>query len=128
MMEENKKHILVVDDEIIGAMNLAELVRTWGFYDCEIAGSVEEALKQVEGCRPDLIIMDVKLGKDTRGGIEAAKKILTKHKVPVIFITGYDIEELLAEDPGGLTAFLNKPLDLKQLKTTMESFLEKAGP
>ena len=126
-MEDNKKSILVVDDEIIGAMSLAELVRTWGFYDCEIAGSVEEALRQVDSCRPDLIIMDVKLGTNTRGGIEAAKKIVIKRKVPIIFISGYEIEELRAEAPDGLTAFLNKPLDLKLLKTTIKLFLEKGG-
>ena len=127
MMEEKKKSILVVDDEIIGAMSLAELVRTWGFYDCEIAGSAEEALKQVENCRPDLIVMDVKLGENTRGGIEAAKKILTRYKAPIIFISGYEKEEVQADVPDGLTAFLNKPLDLELLKTTIKSFLEKVS-
>lgn len=120
-----KKHILIVDDEIVGAMSLANFVQYWGFYDCELAGSVEAALAEVERCRPDLIIMDIKLGENSRGGINAAKTILEKYKVPIIFISGYDIEEIRAEGPNGTTAFLSKPLDLDLLKSTVESLLKK---
>ena len=123
MMTE-KKRILIVDDEIIGAMSLANLVQHWGFYECELAGSVEAALAETERCRPDLIIMDIKLGENSRGGINAAKTILESYKVPIIFITGYDIEEIRAEGPGGATVFLSKPLDLDLLKNTIESLLK----
>ena len=125
---EDKKFILIVDDEIIGAMSLAEHIRFWGYYNCEIAGSVEEAISEVERCRPNLAIMDIKLGENTRGGIEAAKKILAKYRIPIIFITGYDIEELRMESPGELTLFMSKPLDLDLLKGAIKTLLEKNKP
>ncbi len=53
---EEKKKILIVDDEVIGAMGIAHIVQSWGLYVCEIAGSFEDAIKNVESWHPDLIL------------------------------------------------------------------------
>ncbi len=126
-MMDRKKYILIVDDEILGAIGLAEIIRDWGFYHCELAGSFERALAEVKRCRPDLIIMDINLGYGKKDGIETAKAILEDYKAPFIFITGYDIDELQLKDIKAPYAFMNKPLDINVLKSNMESLLAKGG-
>ena len=123
---EEKKYILIVDDEVLGAISLAQIVKDWGFYHCEIAGSFEAALAEVKRCRPDLIIMDINLGPGKKSGIETAKTILTDYKVPIIFITGYDIDQVHLKGIKDIYLFMSKPLDLDLLRSNVESLLARA--
>jgi response regulator NasT len=54
-------------------------------------------------------------------GIEAARQILAEHLLPIVFITGHGEEELVrrGRDAGGM-AYLLKPLNLRQLASTMQ--------
>ena len=122
---EKRKYILIVDDEILGAVGLAETIKDWGFYHCELAGSFERALAEVKRCRPDLILMDINLGYGKKDGIETAQAILADYKVPFIFITGYDIDELQLKDIETPYTFMRKPCDIKILKSSIESLLAK---
>ncbi|MDA8388550.1 MAG: PAS domain-containing protein [Nitrospiraceae bacterium] len=52
-------------------------------------------------------------------------KTLLKRRRPLIFITGYDIDEFKTGDLAGLIAFLSKPIDFDLLKDTLESLAKK---
>jgi len=86
------KIILLVEDEAIIAMATAAVVENFGF-SLIIAGSGEEAFETASvNDKIDLILMDIDLG----GGIdgpEAARRILQKRAVPIVFLTSHSEKE-----------------------------------
>lgn len=118
-----KKKLLVVEDQIVAALGLQDLVEMWGYGVCDIAMTGEEAIELSGSCLPDLIIMDVNLPGELNG-IQAAFRIREKRFVPVLFISGYSDEEV-RKRVGQLdrSDFINKPLDFDLLKDKIEGLL-----
>ncbi|MBF0316991.1 MAG: response regulator [Nitrospirae bacterium] len=90
-----KERILIVDDDAILAMGLQRLLQGWGY---ELAGMVysgEEAVIKARQVRPDLILMDINLGGKL-DGVETAQHIKTDLNIPVIYLTAYLDEEIIA--------------------------------
>jgi two-component SAPR family response regulator len=64
-----KTHLLVLGHKVVG-----------------LASNGEEAIKMAGDLNPDLILINIKL-KDEMSGVEAAKRIVSHYKIPIIFIT-----------------------------------------
>jgi len=111
--------VLIVEDEIIHAMALADAIPLWGFQVVDMVTSGEEAICVAEAERPDVVLMDINL-HGSIDGIFAAREIIGRLGIPVIFMTGYDDEKTLraAEEVGPL-AFLVKPLDAELLRNLL---------
>lgn len=61
--KKSKKKVLVVDDHPIVRQGLAQLINQESdFMVCGDAGDIPHALKAIEDCRPDIIIVDISLG------------------------------------------------------------------
>ena len=122
-----KKRIMIVDDEALGALGLIDMVEMWGYESCGSAYSGEGALKLEEECRPDLIIMDVRI-KGGMNGLETARRIRAKRFVPIVFLSGY-LREGVREELGFSEAveFLNKPVNHDILKDAIEKALGPAA-
>lgn len=121
-----KKKIMVVEDEALGALGLMDLLEMWGYETCGSAYSGESAISLADECRPDVIIMDVRI-KGGIDGIETARRIRAKKFVPIIFLSGYlreGVEKELGIWEG--VEFLNKPVDHDALKKTIEKILKDA--
>ena len=82
-----KYKILIVEDEVIIAMELKQNLENYGYQICPIASTANEAIKLSEHHQPHIILMDVLL-KDQKTGIQAAQAICKKNKIPVIYMTG----------------------------------------
>jgi CheY-like chemotaxis protein len=78
--------ILVAEDEAIIAMLLALLLRSMGYEVCAVVGSESEAVAEAARCKPDLMIVDARLGRGS--GIAAVTEILRGGFVPHVFVTG----------------------------------------
>jgi len=122
-----RKKILIVEDQIITAMDLMIIMEGWGYDFSEPAVSGEEALLRVAEDTPDLVLMDVSL--PGKSGLEAAREICSRIRIPIIFTSGYP-EEDLAEKielpcPYG---YLTKPIDFDELREQIESLLKKELP
>ncbi|MBI5906168.1 MAG: response regulator [Deltaproteobacteria bacterium] len=109
------KKVLIVEDEIINAMGLATMLPMWG---CELVGMVtsgEAAIQAAEAKKPDVVLMDIAI-HGSIDGIGAAREIVGRLKIPVIFMTGYDDEDTIkaAEELKPL-AFLKKPFEPARL-------------
>jgi DNA-binding response OmpR family regulator len=102
--------ILVVEDDAMIAMLLADMFAAMGHDVCAIeateAGAVAAALR----CRPDLMIVDARLGDGS--GVSAMEKILHTGFVPHVFISG-DILSVRALKPDGVA--IQKPFDESDL-------------
>lgn len=112
--------IMIVEDEIVVAMELEEKLRSMGYQVSAVVSSGEAAVSGVESARPDLILMDIRLhGKID--GIQAAGLISQRHDVPVIYLTAYADDSTLNRakltQPFG---YLIKPFSEKELRTTIE--------
>src|SRR5690349_11209013 len=66
--------VLLVEDEVIVAWDIAETVKRLGYRIVGMADNAEQAVKLAEGLTPDVILMDIRLN-GALDGIEAARLI-----------------------------------------------------
>jgi PAS domain S-box-containing protein len=119
------KRILPVDDEVIIATRLQDILISFGYDVPDIASSAEEAIDQARTLKPDLIIMDIVM-PGPMDGIAAAEKIREELDIPVIFLTAHSDEAHISRaklsDPLG---YILKPFDESQMKSAIEVALHK---
>ena len=87
-MTGKKDKILVVEDEVLIAKNIAEILNELGYHVAACVLSGEDAVIYSEKLKPDLVLMDIKL-QGKIGGIEAAETIIKNFGIPVIYLTAY---------------------------------------
>lgn len=107
--------LMIVDDEEDVREYLKNFFRRRKI-EVVTAESGEEAMKLVEAQKPDLILMDVRMGGIT--GVETLKKIReTGNRVNVIMVTGVEDREMLKPlDELGVLSCIHKPLILEELE------------
>jgi len=118
----NPQKILLFEDEYLLANDLSRQLQPYGFEVMAIFRKAEEGIKWLEEIQfpvrlPDLVLMDISLaGK--MSGIEAARIILEKYNVALVFLTGMSqmdvFEEACRNKPH---AFLIKPFVIQQALT-----------
>jgi response regulator NasT len=100
--------ILIGEDETIIRLDLREILERAGFEVCAEARDGEEAVALAGRERPDLAILDVKM--PALDGIEAARRILAEHPIPIVMLTAYGQDELVARAvEAGVFGYLVKP-------------------
>jgi CheY-like chemotaxis protein len=80
--------ILIVEDEAVIALELEAMLEGLGHSVVAIAGSEGEAVRLSQAKHPNLILMDVRLGRGG-DGINAARAILQEMPVSVVFCSAY---------------------------------------
>lgn len=102
-------NILIADDETIITMSLTSMLQNIG---CRVVGrarSGQEAVDMAKDISPDLIIMDIKM--NDMDGLEASKRILAEHPVPIIILTAFSQADLIEKaDAIGVSGYLVKPV------------------
>lgn len=86
---------MIVDDHEVVRLGLKNLlIRQPGWEVVTEAGSVAEAITQVDEHQPDVVVMDIRLSDGS--GIEACREIIKKHPhIKVIMLTSFAEDELL---------------------------------
>ncbi len=115
-----KARIFVVEDEAIVAKDLENSLKRMGYDVLGTASSGEKALVQVEECKPDLVMMDIKL-KGKMNGIETASEIRKRFDIPAIYLTAHADAKVF--DNAKLTepfGYIIKPFEEKELGRTIE--------
>ncbi len=121
----SKVIILVVEDDVIEAMDIKRILESMGYSVPETASSGEEALQKLTEFRPDVILMDIILSGEM-DGIETAEIIKNQYKIPIIYLTAYSETETI--ERAKLTepyAYLIKPFDSNELKNSIEIVIYK---
>jgi CheY-like chemotaxis protein len=101
--------VLIIEDELIIAMDLEELVQSCGHRVVGVAASEAEAIAIAKRTRPGLILADINLGLGG-DGTNAVSTILQSHYAPVIFVTAYP-ERLLTGDAIEPAFVITKPFE-----------------
>jgi DNA-directed RNA polymerase specialized sigma24 family protein len=90
--------VLIIEDEVLIALDLEQLVENLGHRVIGIARTRAEALAMTKTRRPGLILADIQLA-DGSSGLEAVNDLLNSFAVPVIFITAHPERFLTGERP-----------------------------
>jgi len=111
--------VLVVEDEALIRMDLAEMLTEEGYVVAGEAGDGEQAVKLARRLHPDLVIMDIKMPKVD--GIAAAASIVEERIAPVVMLTAFSQRDLIeqARDAGAM-AYLVKPFARHELVPAIE--------
>lgn len=109
------KKILIVEDEVIIAMECRMDLILAGFLGVSIVSTAAEAIARTKKEKPDLILMDIKL-KGVLTGIDAAREIRKNSNVPILFVTGNSDEETMEQIKKVMNCIiLSKPLSTNDL-------------
>jgi CheY-like chemotaxis protein len=84
--ELNGRRILVVEDEILVAMEVEDLLEEHGCILLATASTVHDALQRISQCKPDLVLLDRNLNGDRSTPIAEE---LNRIGVPFVVLTGY---------------------------------------
>ncbi len=102
------RRVLIAEDETIIRLDLRSMLEGNGFSVCGEARDGVEAVEQAMVLVPDLILMDIKMPR--LDGIEAARRILDHRPVPIVMLTAFGHEELVARAvESGVFGYLAKP-------------------
>ncbi len=112
--------ILVVDDEAIITMQLEERLSAMGYNVAGMASSGEDAIDKARRLAPDLVLMDIVMpGK--LNGIEAARVISGELEIPVVFVTSYADDAIIAKAKEvGPYGYIVKPFNELEIKAAIE--------
>jgi DNA-binding response OmpR family regulator len=119
-MSAERSGILVVEDQLLLAMDLSNSLEREGFEALGPATSVDAAFRILEDATPEAAILDVNLGSGTTSlGIAAA---LTARGVPFAFLTAYTRDIPIIDDyPDAL--FEGKPITERNLRRLMKALV-----
>lgn len=107
----NARRVLVVEDEMLVAMLLEEMLADLGFEVVGPAMRLERALKMAQEENFDLAILDVNLANEQSFPVA---RLLRERGIPFIFATGYGSRGLEKEFDGSVV--LQKPFEAHQLQ------------
>ena len=122
----DKIKVLIVEDDIITANDIARRLKKKGFEITAISDSGNEALDLTKTKKPDIALLDIGLGKDKMDGIETAERMKAIRQMPFIFLTAYadnhTVERAMETMPA---SYLLKPVNDNQLNVSINLALTK---
>jgi two-component system phosphate regulon response regulator OmpR len=122
-MEQNKHHILVVDDDD----RIRELVKEYlneNGYVVSTGKSAEEAKIRLGYFKFDLIVLDVMM--PGQNGFELTQEIKKKSNVPIILLTAKgEVENRIQGLELGADDYLGKPFEPKELLLRIKNIIKK---
>lgn len=112
-------NLLLVEDEALIAMSF-EIALSMHGYSCRVVPTGEQALQAVAQQVPDMVIMDVHLAGPI-DGFECADRLRKIHNCPIIFVTGYNSQEVQFRGKHlNHTYYLEKPMSVQELLKTLQ--------
>lgn len=123
-----RPRILVVEDNLVLAINTEDFLTSAGFDVVGVAASGAEAIILAERHKPSLVVMDIRLpgGAD---GIDTAIVLLEKHGIRSIFASAHSAPDMkaraLSARPVG---WLTKPYALADLAAAIAAALKPEPP
>lgn len=117
------RRVLVVEDEMLVAWPLEDILVELGCMVIGPAASVNQALAMIEANAIDVAVLDVNLNGEMSYPVADA---LAARGVPFVFVTGYDKDRMLEGYRN--CPVLQKPFHRAELSTTLERLLTPNDP
>lgn len=111
---------MIVEDELIIAEDMREMLEDLGYEVVGVTGEPEEAMRLIAATDPDIAMLDITLGTQ-QSGLELARNIATRHHLPFVFCTSHADKATVSKatklHPHG---YLVKPFEQKDLFSSIE--------
>lgn len=121
----SKTRVLIVEDEVIVAMDLKMRLERMGFDAPEPPDPTKLSYESIAKESPDIVLMDIRLG-DGVDGVVLAEEVTSKLDIPVIFATAHSdattLERAGKTNPYG---YLIKPVKDRELQIAITMALHK---
>ena len=114
--------VLVVEDDAMLALLYGEVLEGLGYQVCAIANRETEAVAAALHYRPDLMVVDQRLGVGS--GVAAVETILETLTIPHVFVSG-DPAPVRRLRPGAVV--LRKPFHEGELAQALKQAMNLAG-
>src|SRR5436190_21660523 len=130
MVKQNAKvmhhvRILIVDDNIVNQLLVRNVLKNFGFTDCECAESGKTALKKLRQNKFDLVLMDIQMPE--MDGYQITHEIRTNMppsvcQIPIIALTADSSEKDKAHaKEAGMNDYIVKPYAPEELIAVITS-------
>ena len=120
--------IMIVEDNERNLKLLRDVLGAYGYRTVE-ARSGEEAVTLARDEHPELVLMDIQLpGMDGVAALRELRSSASSASTPIVAVTAFvmkeDRDRFLA---AGFDAYLEKPVDVRALRSCVESYLGAGG-
>lgn len=117
--------ILIVEDDVLIAEYLKDILLEYDCYEIRLAHNTEDALKLIKSLKPDVILLDIRLDIGQEG-IQIAREINDKFRIPFIFLTAHSDQETIksAIETNPVT-YLSKPFNNADVFAAVNLALKK---
>jgi two-component system NtrC family sensor kinase len=123
--EKKDKHILVVDDKLENIQVLGGILKEQG-YQINVAQNGLQALENVKGMIPDLILLDIMMPE--MDGFEVCQNLKSDpqtQEIPIIFLTAKtETNDIVKGFDLGAVDYVTKPFNKKELLVRVNTHLE----
>jgi light-regulated signal transduction histidine kinase (bacteriophytochrome)/CheY-like chemotaxis protein len=113
--------VLLVEDNIIIALDAEEMLAKLGAAQVDVASSVADALLCIDRNRPDFAVLDVNLGGETSFAVASRLQALG---VPYVFATGYGEDVAFPREHAGVPV-AKKPYSVESLQGAIAAVADK---
>ncbi|MDD2266137.1 DNA-binding response regulator [Sulfuricurvum sp.] len=119
--------IVIVEDEILVAHFMSELLKKMGCNVVKIIHKFDNAIETISQIRPDILLLDINLGtKETKTAGITIAEALKDHNILTIFITAYSderiVKDALMQNPEN---YIIKPFTEESIKISIQLALNK---
>lgn len=125
--QRRRGRVLVVEDQVLIAMEIEDLLSDLNFEVVGAAMNAEDAMRLAILHRPDLITMDINLGAGP-DGISAAIGIFQRLGIRSIFVSAYGNADTMARaEAARPLGWLQKPIRRASLEAILARLADPAG-
>jgi two-component system, response regulator PdtaR len=111
----SKLTVVVVEDDFLSLLEAESVAEDAGLDVLATASNAEEALEVIAKCRPDIVLMDINLGKG-RDGIDVAIEVNQRFGTRILSTTAYSDKVLKARAHASKPlGWVNKPFSSQML-------------
>ena len=122
-MKSMKAKVLLADDDRLVLSTLADGLGRAGYVTIT-AASGTEAVRIYAEQSPDIVVLDIRM--PGLSGTEAMQKIQERKKIPVLFLSAFDSQDMVREAVAmGALGYLVKPVRINQFVTSIEAALAR---
>lgn len=113
--------ILLIEDDLVAAQNMKEIIERLGPNKVIVASNDEEAFHALEKAKPQLFLADISLTNSTLDGISIMEKISESNHAPLIYTSAlYDHNTRNRAKMTKPVAYLVKPFSARQLEVAID--------
>src|SRR4029079_11371142 len=122
-LKNQKRKILVVDDEKMIRWSLGEALRGWGYEPIQ-ADTASGGLGAVDADQTAAVLLDINLPDGS--GLEVLRQIRHRNTDAVVIMITANVlvDETIAALRGGADVFIGKPINLEELQVAIRNGIE----